>query len=56
MNKEMAAVLANPEVRTQVQAQGFAPRSSSPEELKSYMTEQLAVWKTALKAANIPQQ
>lgn len=56
MNQEIAAVLANPEVREPMQAQGFAPRSSTPEELKSYMIDQLAVWKTALKAANIPQQ
>ncbi|MGE0766307.1 MAG: Bug family tripartite tricarboxylate transporter substrate binding protein [Hyphomicrobiaceae bacterium] len=56
INKEMTAVLANPTVRKQLQAQGFSPRSSTPDELKAYMIEQLAVWKSAIKAAGIPQQ
>jgi tripartite-type tricarboxylate transporter receptor subunit TctC len=50
MHKEMAAALARPEVKEQMQRQGFAPRSSSPEELAAYMTE------TALKAAGIEPQ
>jgi len=45
-----------PSVRTQLEAQGFSPRSSTPEELKAYMVEQLAIWKSALKTAGIPQQ
>jgi len=56
MNKEMATALANPAVREQMHAQGFSPRASTPEELTAYMTEQLAVWKSALKTADIPQQ
>ena len=36
--------------------QGFMPRSSTPEELTAYMKDQLAVWKTALKAAGIEPQ
>jgi tripartite-type tricarboxylate transporter receptor subunit TctC len=56
MNKEMVAVLAKPSVREQMQKHGFIPRSSTPEELAAYMKDQLAVWKTALKAAGIEPQ
>jgi len=56
MNKEMVAVLAKPNVREQMAQQGFIARSSSPEELAAYMKDQLAVWKTALKAAGIEPQ
>lgn len=56
MNKEMSAVLANPSIREQLQSHGFAPRSSTPGELTAYIVEQLAIWKTALKSAGIPQQ
>ena len=56
MHKAMAAALANPGVKEQMQKQGFMPRSSTPEELSAYMKDQLAVWNTALKAAGIEQQ
>lgn len=56
MHKEMAAVLANPVVKEQMQKQGFIPRSSTPEELAAFMKDQLTVWKTALKAAGIEPQ
>ena len=56
MNKEVAAVLANPTVREQLEGQGFSPRSSTPEELTAYIVEQLAIWKSALQTAGIPQQ
>ena len=56
MNKEMVAVLAKPSVKELMQKQGFVPRSSTPEALAAYMKEQLAVWKTALKAAGVEPQ
>jgi tripartite-type tricarboxylate transporter receptor subunit TctC len=56
LHKEFAAVLALPDVRSKLNEQGFAPRSSTPQELKDYMVEQLGVWKSALKSAGIPQQ
>jgi tripartite-type tricarboxylate transporter receptor subunit TctC len=56
MNKEMVAVLARPTVRELMQRQGFMPRSSTPEALTTYMRDQLAVWKTALKAAGVEPQ
>ena len=56
MNKEMVAVLAKSEVKEQMQRQGFIPKSSTPEELAAYMKDQLGVWKTALKAADVEPQ
>ncbi|MGZ5708316.1 MAG: Bug family tripartite tricarboxylate transporter substrate binding protein [Burkholderiales bacterium] len=56
MNKEMVAALAKPTVRELMLNQGFVPRSSTPEALAAYMKEQLAVWKTALKAAGVEPQ
>ena len=56
MNKAMAALLAKPSVKEQMQKHGFLPRSSTPGELASYMKDQLAVWKVALKDAGIEPQ
>jgi tripartite-type tricarboxylate transporter receptor subunit TctC len=56
MHTAMAAALANPTVKEQMQKQGFSPRSSTPEELTAYMKDQLTVWKTALTAAGIEPQ
>jgi tripartite-type tricarboxylate transporter receptor subunit TctC len=56
MHKEMAAALANPVVKEQMQKHGFAPRSSTPDELAAYMKEQIGIWKTALKTAGIEPQ
>ena len=56
MNKEMVAVLANPAVKEAMLKHGFVARSSTPEALAAFMQEQLGVWKTALKAANVAPQ
>jgi len=56
MNKAMVAVLAKPSVREQMQTHGFLPRSSTPQELATYMKDQLAVWKVALKDAGMEPQ
>ena len=56
MNKAMVAVLAKPSVREQMQKHGFIPRSSTPGELATYMKDQIAVWKTALRDAGIEPQ
>jgi tripartite-type tricarboxylate transporter receptor subunit TctC len=56
MNKAMAAVLAKPSVREQMLRHGFIPKSSTPKELASYMKDQLAVWKVALREAGIEPQ
>lgn len=56
MNKAMAAALAKPSVKEQMQRHGFIPKSSTPEALATYMKDQLAVWKVALKDAGIEPQ
>ena len=56
MHKATVAALAKPEVKEQMQKQGFSPSSSTPQELTDYMKDQLTVWKTALKAAGIEPQ
>ena len=56
MNKAMAAALAKPSVREQMESQGFIPRSSTPGELATYMKDQLGVWKVVLKDAGIEPQ
>jgi tripartite-type tricarboxylate transporter receptor subunit TctC len=56
MNKEVAAVLANPTVREQMMKTGFTPKSSTPEELATFLKDQIPVWKDALKLAGIEPQ
>ena len=56
LNKETIATLANPAVREQMMKQGFTPRTSTPEELATFLKDQIPVWKTALAAAGIEPQ
>lgn len=56
MNKLMVAALAKPSVKDPMLRQGFIARSSTPEALTAYMRDQLAVWKSALKAAGVEPQ
>jgi len=56
MNKAMVAALAKPSVKEQMQKHGFIPRSSTPGELATYMKDQIAVWKVALRDAGIEPQ
>jgi len=56
MNKEMVAVLAKPSVQELMLKQGFMAKSSTPEALAAYLKDQLAIWKSALKAAGVEAQ
>lgn len=56
MSKEVAATLAKPEIRQQMQAQGFAPKSSTPEELGAILKSELDIWKNALELAGVEEQ
>lgn len=56
VGKGMAAALAKPTVREQVERHGFIPKTSTPAALAAYMKEQLAVWKAALKDSGIQPQ
>jgi tripartite-type tricarboxylate transporter receptor subunit TctC len=56
MNKEMVAVLAKTSVKEAMLKHGFIARSSTPEALAAHIKDQLAVWKSALKAAGVEPQ
>jgi tripartite-type tricarboxylate transporter receptor subunit TctC len=56
INREMVAVLAKPTVKELMLRHGFVAKSSTPEVLGAYIKEQVAVWKTALKAAGVEAQ
>lgn len=53
LNAELLKALADPEVRSQLIAQGLTPRGSSPAELGSAMRDQLAKYARLIKQANI---
>jgi tripartite-type tricarboxylate transporter receptor subunit TctC len=56
MNKEMVTVLAKSSVKEAMLRHGFVARSSTPEALATWMKEQLAIWKIALKTAGLDPQ
>ena len=56
MNREMVAVLGKSSVKEAMLKQGFVARSSTPEALATYMKEQLAIWKSAVKTAGLEPQ
>ncbi len=53
--KEIAAVVARPEVREQLERHAFDARSSTPEEMAAYLKEQVDVWiRTAREVGIVP--
>ena len=57
MNKEMVAILTRPTVKeAMLFKHGFMAKSSTPEALATYLKEQLAIWRTALKTAGVEPQ
>jgi len=53
LNHELNAAIARPEIREQVDRQGFQLQSSTPEELGAYVKSQLAAWGKAFDAAGM---
>ena len=53
VHKEISIVLARPEVKEAFGRLAFEPRSSTPQELTAFMTEQLRAYGTAAKASGI---
>ena len=53
LNRELNAAIARPEIREQVDRQGFQLQSSTPEELGAYVRAQLAAWKKAFDDAGM---
>ena len=56
LNRELAKVLATPEVREQLLANGMEPEPSTPEELAKHIDSQLALWGKVVKEARIEAQ
>jgi tripartite-type tricarboxylate transporter receptor subunit TctC len=56
LNRELAKVLATPEVREQLLANGMEPEPSSVEELAKHIDSQLALWGRVVKEAGIEAQ
>jgi tripartite-type tricarboxylate transporter receptor subunit TctC len=53
LNHELNAAIARPEIREQVDRQGFQLQSSTPEELGAYVKSQLVAWKKAFDDAGM---
>ena len=56
LNAEIAKVLADPESRDRLAAQGLEPTVMTPEELGRYSREELARWGKVIKAAGLKPQ
>ena len=56
LNREIVAVLRQPEVRAQIERQAFEVQPSTPEELAAHTREQLEVWKSAVRDSGMPQE
>jgi tripartite-type tricarboxylate transporter receptor subunit TctC len=53
LNAEIVRILAVPEMSQRFQSQGGDPASSTPAELKTYMSEERARWERVIRTANI---
>ncbi|AMN42827.1 extra-cytoplasmic solute receptor protein [Rhodoplanes sp. Z2-YC6860] len=53
VQKDIAAVLAKPEVRKTVEARGFIPVASTPEQFAEAIKSDTAAWQKVIKDANI---
>jgi tripartite-type tricarboxylate transporter receptor subunit TctC len=53
LNRELNAAIARPEIREQVDRQGFQLQSSTPEELGAFVKSQLSAWKKAFDDAGM---
>jgi tripartite-type tricarboxylate transporter receptor subunit TctC len=53
MNRELAAAMQRPDVRERITALGFELASNSPDEMASFMVDQLQAWGKAFKDAGM---
>lgn len=55
LGREMAVILARKDVKEQMDKLAFEPRSSSPEELRSFVRSQLDIWGRSIKELGLQQ-
>jgi len=53
LSKEMAAAIARPRVREQIDKQGFALAASTPQEMAAFVKQQLVAWKQGFEDAGV---
>ena len=53
LSRELAAIMAKPAIRDQIDRQGFALAASTPGELRAFTQQQLAAWKQGFEDAGI---
>jgi tripartite-type tricarboxylate transporter receptor subunit TctC len=53
LSKEMAAAIARPQIREQIDKQGFALAASTPQELGAFVRQQLVAWKQGFEDAGM---
>jgi tripartite-type tricarboxylate transporter receptor subunit TctC len=55
LQKEIAAIVAMPDVKSKMQALGFEPEGNSSAEFSTYIKSEIAKWKKVITDAKIPQ-
>ena len=53
LSRELNAIMSRPQIREQIDRQGFALAGSTPEELGAFVKQQLAAWSRGFKDAGI---
>jgi len=53
LNKEIVAVLKNPETLEQFRKEGLEPMYNTPEEFGQYIKDQIQLWRPVIQKANI---
>jgi len=53
LSREVASIIARPQVREQIDRQGFALAGSTPEELGAFVKQQLGAWSRGFREAGI---
>lgn len=54
LHREIAAILASPDVREKISALGFEPSGISPAEFDAYIKAEIAKWRRVIEKAGIP--
>jgi tripartite-type tricarboxylate transporter receptor subunit TctC len=53
LSKELSAIIARPQIRDQIDRQGFALAASTPQELGAFVRQQLVAWKQGFEDAGM---